>query len=609
MGRADVTDIKLSAGAAPEGSRKKNKKRKQLAEAEAAANGASEGGASTEAPLKKNKKQKRMKVVDVGPKPPSSVAEVEREAAEAAAAAEAEVEAREAEAAAHGLEESPESFIGVEFASLDLLPATQEAITSMKFKTLTEIQARSIPPLLRGHDVLAQAKTGSGKTLSFLIPSVELLARAKWLPRNGTGSVTISPTRELALQIFGVLSELCANHKQSFGLVIGGANRRAEAEKLAKGVSHLVATPGRLLDHLSSTKGFVVSHLQVLTIDEADRILEIGFEEDMRAIIKLLPTKGRQTALFSATQTQNVADLARLAIQHTPVYVAAQQSAENSTVLTLEQGFVVCESMNRFLLLFTFLKKNRKKKVIVFFSSCNSVKYHSELLNYIDLPVMDLHGDQKQNKRTATFFEFCSATEGILLCTDVAARGLDIPAVDWIVQFDPPDEPKAYIHRVGRTARAGGRGRALLFLLPQELQFLKYLRQAKVPLSEYEFPPNKLANVQAQLEKLVSKNYYLHKSARDAYRSYLHAYNSHQLKDVYDVNSLDLAAVARSFGFEHPPKVTLMLKANAKEDKGSQRAGAQGGKGGRGKVGSGHKFSADNPYGQRGSGDKRQFSH
>ena len=180
---------------------------------------------------------------------------------------------------------------------------------------------------------------------------------------------------------------------------------------------------------------------------------------------------------------------------------------------------MICESENRFRLLFTFLKKNLKKKVIVFFSSCNSVKYHSELLNYIDLPVMDLHGDQKQNKRTATFFEFSSATTGILLSTDVAARGLDIPAVDWIVQFDPPDEPKAYIHRVGRTARAGSSGRALLFLLPEELQFLKYLKKAEVPVSEYEFPAAKLANVQAQLEKLVSKNYYLHKSARDAYRS------------------------------------------------------------------------------------------
>jgi ATP-dependent RNA helicase DDX18/HAS1 len=126
--------------------------------------------------------------------------------------------------------------------------------------------------------------------------------------------------------------------------------------------------------------------------------------------------------------------------------------------------------------------------VIVFFSSCNSVKYHSELLNYIDLPVLDLHGDQKQNKRTATFFDFCSAQTGVLLCTDVAARGLDIPDVDWIVQFDPPDEPKAYIHRVGRTARAGGRGRALLFLLPQELAFLKYLKQAKVRGSRRQQP-------------------------------------------------------------------------------------------------------------------------
>ena len=320
---------------------------------------------------------------------------------------------------------------------------------------------------------------------------------------------------------------------------------------------------------------------------------------------KLLPKAGRQTALFSATQTQNVSDLARLAIQHTPVYVAAQQTSDTSTVQTLEQGFVVCESDKRFLLLFTFLKKNRKKKVIVFFSSCNSVKYHSELLNYIDLPVMDLHGDQKQNKRTATFFEFCSASSGILLCTDVAARGLDIPAVDWIVQFDPPDEPKAYIHRVGRTARAGGKGRALLFLLPQELAFLKYLRQAKVPLSEFEFPPSKLANVQAQLEKLVAKNYYLHKSARDAYRSYLHAYNSHQLKDVYDVGSLDLANVAASFGFEHPPKVTLMLKANAKDEKNGRGKHGKDLK----KAGSGHKFSAENPYGKRESSDGRQFSH
>ncbi len=136
---------------------------------------------------------------------------------------------------------------------------------------------------------------------------------------------------------------------------------------------------------------------------------------------------------------------------------------------------------------------------MVFFSSCNSVKYHSELLNYIDIPVADIHGKQKQAKRTTTFFDFCKAKSGILLCTDVAARGLDIPYVDWIVQYDPPDDPKEYIHRVGRTARgASGRGRALLFLLPEELGFLKYLRAAKVSMNEYEFPESKIANVQVR---------------------------------------------------------------------------------------------------------------
>jgi len=179
------------------------------------------------------------------------------------------------------------------------------------------------------------------------------------------------------------------------------------------------------------------------------------------------------------------------------------------------QGYVSCPSDKRFLLLFTFLKKNRKKKIMVFFSSCNSVKFHAELLNYIDLPVMDIHGKQKQQKRTTTFFQFCKQTEGVLCCTDVAARGLDIPAVDWIIQFDPPDDPREYIHRVGRTARgATGKGRALLFLTPEETGFLRYLQAAKVTLNEYEFPSNKVANVQSQLTRLIEKNYYLNKSAR-----------------------------------------------------------------------------------------------
>ncbi|XP_005858805.2 PREDICTED: ATP-dependent RNA helicase DDX18 [Myotis brandtii] len=191
--------------------------------------------------------------------------------------------------------------------------------------------------------------------------------------------------------------------------------------------------------------------------------------------------------LFSATQTRRVEDLARISLKKEPLYVGVDDDKTNATVDGLEQGYVVCPSEKRFLLLFTFLKKNRKKKLMVFFSSCMSVKYHYELLNYIDLPVLAIHGRQKQNKRTTTFFQFCNADTGILLCTDVAARGLDIPEVDWIVQYDPPDDPKEYIHRVGRTARGlNGRGHALLILRPEELGFLRYLKQSKVKVFAWE---------------------------------------------------------------------------------------------------------------------------
>ena len=500
------------------------------------------------------------------------------------------------------------------FDSLGLSKNTMAGIAELGYTQMTEVQARTIPPLLAGRDVLGAARTGSGKTLAFLIPSVELLYHAKFMPRNGTGVMVLSPTRELALQIYNVAQQLTKKHSQTHGLIIGGANRRVEAEKLVKGVNLLVATPGRLLDHMQNTKGFTFSSLKIFCMDEADRMLDIGFEEEMRTIVRMIP-KDRQTMLFSATQTTKVEDLARLSLK-SPTYIGVDDARAVSTATGVEQGYCVVPSEKRFLLLFTFLKKNLKKKIMVFFSSCNSVKYHAELLNYIDIPVSDIHGKQKQQRRTTTFFEFCKADRGVLLCTDVAARGLDIPAVDWIIQFDPPDDPREYIHRVGRTARGtDGRGRALLFLIPEELAFLKYLKSAKVPLNEYEFPDKKIANVQSQLEKLVEKNYYLHQSARDAYRAYILAYNSHTLKDVYNVHELNLASVALSFGFHRPPRVQLNLDSKAANGRkklgegGGSRGGPRGTGGSdyRRQKGTGHGFSAENPYGKRKAGDTRQF--
>ena len=419
---------------------------------------------------------------------------------------------------------------------------------------------------MRGKDVLGAAKTGSGKTLAYMIPAVEMLYKAGFNIKNGTGVLIIAPTRELALQNYNVAKDLLFYHSKTHGVVMGGAKKSTEANMLKKGINLLVATPGRLLDHLENTDGFVFHNLKMLIIDEADAILKIGFEEEMNKILKLLP-KERQTVLFSATQTKKVEDLCRVSLKD-PYMVEVNNQTNAPTVASLEQGFVKIEADQKFRLLFTFLRKNLKKKVMVFMSSCNAVKFYSDLLNYVDIPVKEIHGKQNQQKRTSTYFDFCEATKGILICTDVAQRGLDFPAVDWIVQYDPPDDPSEYIHRVGRTARGSStQGRALLFLLESELGFLHYLKKSKIPLNEYEFPESKLANITSQFEKLVERNYFLNQSARESYRSYIQSYASHSHKDIFNVHDLDLQKLARSFGLAVPPRVNLNVKLGGKNSR------------------------------------------
>lgn len=341
------------------------------------------------APLDKNKKKNKAAKVEPEPSKDESADEQASEDAE-------QGEAEQEEAEANGQNGTDNKQYGEPadraFSSLKghVSTETLKAIEEMGFSSMTEIQAKSVLPLLDGRDLVGAARTGSGKTLAFLIPAVELIKKLKFMPRNGTGIIIISPTRELSMQTFGVLKELMAHHNHTYGLIMGGANRTVEAEKLAKGINIVVATPGRLLDHLQNTGDFLYKNLQCLIIDEVDRILEIGFEEDLKQIINLLP-KRRQTMLFSATQTDKIDALTKLALKRAPIYVGVDDNKETATVTGLEQGYIVCPSEKRLLVLFTFLKKNRKKKVMVFFSSCMSVKYHHELFNYIDLPVTSIH--------------------------------------------------------------------------------------------------------------------------------------------------------------------------------------------------------------------------
>lgn len=273
--------------------------------------------------------------------------------------------------------------------------------TQYNYNTLlqrnTTQQAKAIPPLLAGHDLLAQAKTGSGKTLAFLVPAIELLYRAEFKPRNGTGVIVLAPTRELAIQIYSVAQELMRYMTQTHTIVMGGSKKEWEEVRLEKGANLVVATPGRLLDHLLNTR-FNFRNLITLVIDEADRILEVGFEDELRAIVKLLPRDKRQTSLFSATQTTRVADVARVSLNRSPVSVGVSGGTDDdedgemmSTVAKLEQGYVVVEAARKFLLLYSFLKRNRRRKVIVFFSTCNSVKFYTQLLNTVNIPVAGLH--------------------------------------------------------------------------------------------------------------------------------------------------------------------------------------------------------------------------
>ena len=448
-------------------------------------------------------------------------------------------------------------FSNVKFSEMNLNKIILERLNLQGYETATEVQARAIPIALKGKDIIGSAKTGSGKSLAFLVPTVQYILNN---PKNeGIQALVITPTRELALQLYDLAKILMNDNGTTCVLVIGGGNRKKEAERLTSGEAKIIiCTPGRLIDHMVNTKRFEYNTMKILIIDEADKILKIGFEEELTEILKLIP-KNRQTLLFSATITPKVNDLITLSVKD---YENIRIKSEDPTVSTLEQGFLKIEADKKFLFLFTFFKKNQNSKIIVFFSTCKEVEFYSSLLNYVDVPVLSITGEYKQQKRSTTFMEFCSLDKGILLCTDVAQRGLDIPDVDWVIQYDPPHDPEEYLHRVGRTARGANKlGKALLMILPNEINFIRMLQLYKIKLDEFQFPEKKLAKIQEQLEKLVNKkDKFLLNLATEAYRAYIHSYNAQTDKDSFNLEKLDLLKVSKSFGLISPPFVHLNIK-------------------------------------------------
>ncbi|TPX33592.1 hypothetical protein SmJEL517_g03528 [Synchytrium microbalum] len=453
-----------------------------------------------------------------------------------------------------------------QFNELPLSGKTRSGLTKANFMEMTEIQKESLPLSLAGRDVLGAAKTGSGKTLAFVIPVLECLYRAKWTKYDGVGALIISPTRELALQIFEVLRRVGRFHNFSAGLLIGGKDLKAEQERVVR-MNILVCTPGRLLQHMDQTPDFTCDNLQILVMDEADRTMDFGFEKSINAIIENLPRK-RQTLLFSATQTKTVRDLARLSLKD-PEFVAVHEKATHATPLKLDQKYLVCELQNKLDVLFSFIRSHQQAKIIVFLSSCKQVRFIHETFWKMrpGMTLMCLHGKQKQPKRVAIFEDFCRKQYACLFATDIASRGLDFPAVDWVVQVDCPEDADTYIHRVGRTARYEAAGHSLLFLLPSEEQgMLEALKSKRVPIDKIHVNPSRVGAVGAELRALCSRDPEIKYLGQKACISYVRSVYLQSNKSIFDVHALPLPEFAESLGLPGTPKIKFVEKSKKKNE-------------------------------------------
>ncbi|RKO86795.1 P-loop containing nucleoside triphosphate hydrolase protein, partial [Blyttiomyces helicus] len=365
-----------------------------------------------------------------------------------------------------------------------------------------------------------------------------------------------------ALQIFDVLRKVGKLHTFSAGLLIGGKDLKQEQERVAR-MNILVCTPGRLLQHMDQTPDFGCDNLQILVLDEADRILDCGFEKTINAIVANLP-KERQTLLFSATQTKSVRDLARLSLKD-PEYVAVHDKSEHSTPKQLVQKYLVCDLPQKLDILYSFIRSHLKQKVIVFVSSCKQVRFIHEVLCKLQpgTVIMCLHGKQKQPKRMAIFDQFCRKTAVVLIATDVAARGLDFPSVEWVVQLDCPEDADTYIHRVGRTARYESAGQALLMLLPSEEKgMMEELAKKKVPVERIRVNPGKTVSIQGKMRAFCSENPEIKYLAQKAFISYIRSVHLQGNKTVFDVHALPAEAYAESLGLPGAPKIKVIKKKN-----------------------------------------------
>jgi ATP-dependent RNA helicase DDX27 len=344
------------------------------------------------------------------------------------------------------------------FESLNLSRALLKAVGTLQWETPTPVQARAIPYILGGRDVCASAVTGSGKTAAFVLPILERLLRSG--VDGATRVIILLPTRELAAQCHAVVGRLAKHTAVRSALAVGGLSNTAQEVALRSRPHIIVATPGRLIDHVRNAHSFSLDDIEILVMDEADRLLEMGFKDEVEEIVRCTPAEGRQTLLFSATMSPKLTGLIALSLKN-PAQMAVDPLFDVAT--TLSQEFVKLKEAhagNKDATLFSLVTRVYKTRTIVFFRQKVTAHRFKILFGLTDLRCAELHGNLTQAQRLEALDLFREGGVDFLLCTDLAARGLDIAGVEAVINYDMPTDVTEYVHRVGRTARAGAVGRA-----------------------------------------------------------------------------------------------------------------------------------------------------
>ncbi|KAK8863696.1 hypothetical protein M9Y10_011386 [Tritrichomonas musculus] len=460
-----------------------------------------------------------------------------------------------------------DSLITDEFSSLPILESTKKALADNKFVKMSPIQQQSLLYTLCGRDLIGAAETGTGKTLAFIIPIIETLKKEKWSYQSGLAAIIISPTRDLASQTYNVLTKLITDTGISAGLVTGGTRFEEEQANLGQ-LNIMICTPGRLKEHADTSPQFDTSQLKFLVLDECDRLLGNEFLKDLKPIIREFP-KTRQTLLFTATAGKAIKSLSKIWL-YKPIQVLITEKRESATPDNLVQFYAIVPLSEKINTLYSFIRSHKSDKLIVFMETVKMVRFVFEAFRHLKpgLPLLHLTGKQSSELRFSVCSDFAKKERGVIFTTDVAARGLDFPQVNWVIQMDCPTSVETYIHRVGRTARFYQGGKGLLMLTPTETSFVPKLESNKVSLKGIKIAETELINIKPELVDILAKFSDVKHLAIKAFTTYLKSIQRHNDGEVFKFDEVLKSKddFAKAFGLLGTPVITKVSKDSKDED-------------------------------------------